>query len=170
MRRPRFPLRLLVDKDVPTLAGATQLGARVVARRGHSLVFLSASEIWAFEAAGAKTFIHGADGRFELNLGLAEIESTFCRPLLRVHRNWLVDAAQVRALDPGLGHGGGDWEAGQTATLFVGIGLGESGAGIRVPIGRDYSRSVRDALLAGGVGLRAVRLATAPDACEESAS
>src|SRR5216683_2125515 len=62
---------------------------RVVARRKRNLIFLDPREIWAFEAADRLTFVHSRQGRFDIDLTLATIESSFGRALTRIHRNWL---------------------------------------------------------------------------------
>jgi DNA-binding LytR/AlgR family response regulator len=106
-------------------------------------VFLEPREIWAFQAAGRLTFVHSAHGKFDLDLSLIELEASFCRPLTRVHRNWLVDLAQVRAFE----------REGGAARLFVGSGMDE-GRGVRVPVSRDLAHGVRERLLADATGLR----------------
>ncbi len=160
MPRPRIPLRLLVGDAPPALPGATQLdpgprsrpsGERVVARRGDSLVFLEASEIWAFQGTGDRTVVHCPHGKLELQVGLDEIEQTFCRPLVRVHADWLVDLSRVRALERDSG----------PPTLFVGESLAGD-AGVRVPIGRDRLQAVQDALISGSTGLRTMRRGVGP--------
>ena len=114
---------------------------RVVARRKRSLVFLDPAEIWAFEASDRLSFVHSRRGRFDIDLSLAAIESSFGRSLMRVHRNWLVNLDFVRELDR---------EDGETA-LFVGASLND---GVRVPVSRDHAQPLRAALLANATGLR----------------
>jgi DNA-binding LytR/AlgR family response regulator len=109
---------------------------RIVARRKKSLVFLSPAEVWAFEASERLTFVHTPHGRFDVDLSLAVIESSFGRALLRVHRNWLVNEGHVRELSLD----GGE------RTLFVGASL-EDASGVRVPVARERAGAVRERLV-----------------------
>jgi two-component system, LytTR family, response regulator LytT len=88
--------------------------------------------------------VHSVSGKYDIDSELTEIERSFCRPLLRVHASWLVNAELVRRLER---------TAGQT-TLFVGGGAGEDARGVHVPVAREQAQAVRDALLAGSTGLR----------------
>ena len=117
---------------------------RVVARRKRSLVFLDPADIWAFEASERLTYVHSRLGKFDIDLSLATIETSFGRSLMRVHRNWLVNLDFVRELDRGDGE----------TTLFVGASLGDESQGIRVPVSRDRAQPLRTALLANATGLR----------------
>src|SRR6267143_5237699 len=117
---------------------------RVVARRKRNLVFLEPAEIWAFEASERLSFVHSRQGRFDIDLSLAAIETSFGRSLIRVHRNWLVNLDFARELER---------EEGET-TLFIGTSLGNESQGIRVPVSRDRAQPVRAALLANATGLR----------------
>jgi DNA-binding LytR/AlgR family response regulator len=63
---------------------------------------------------------------------------------VRVHRNWLINLAQVRELER---------ESGET-TLFVGLGIAETGEGIHVPVSRERAQTLRELLLASATGLR----------------
>src|SRR5437868_13332388 len=118
--------------------------SRVVARRNKSLVFLDPREIWAFEAADRLTFVHSAEGKFDIDLSLAAIEASFGRALFRVHRNWLVNLAYVKELDRDIGG----------ATVMVGNDLGSEGGGIRAPVSQDRAKALRDVLLENATGLR----------------
>ena len=117
---------------------------RVVARRKRNLVFLDPADIWAFEASDRLSFVHSRLGKFDIDLSLAAIESSFGRSLMRVHRNWLVNLAFARELD----------REGSETTLFVGASVGDESNGIRVPVSRDRSHPLRDALLENATGLR----------------
>lgn len=117
---------------------------RVVARRKRTLVFLESAEIWAFEAADRLTFVHSVHGKFDVDLSLSAIEGLFGRTFVRVHRNWLINLAQVRELER---------ESGET-TLFVGLGIAEKGEGIHVPVSRDRAQTLRELLLASATGVR----------------
>jgi DNA-binding LytR/AlgR family response regulator len=117
---------------------------RVVARRKRSLVFLDPADIWAFEASDRLSFVHSRLGKFDIDLSLAAIESSFGRSLMRVHRNWLVNLDFVRELER---------QDGETA-LFVGASLGDESQRIRVPVSRDHAQPVRTALLANATGIR----------------
>jgi DNA-binding LytR/AlgR family response regulator len=119
----------------------------VVARRKKSLVFLDPEEIWAFEASDRLTFVHSAEGRFDIDLSLSAIETSFGRALFRVHRNWLVNLAYVKELERVSGG----------ATLTVGSELGREGRSIRAPVSQDRAKAVRDVLLKNATGLRRPR-------------
>ena len=79
-----------------------------------------------------------------MDASLVEIEGSFCHPLTRVHRNWLVNPSRVRSLE----------RADDGTTLFVGGRLGDEASGIHVPVARDLALGVRAALLANATGLR----------------
>ena len=117
---------------------------RVVARRKRSLVFLDPADIWAFEASDRLSYVHSRLGKFDIDLSLAAIETSFGRSLMRVHRNWLVNLDFVRELERGDGE----------TTLFVGTALGDETQGVRVPVSRDHAQPLRSALLANATGLR----------------
>jgi len=133
---PLFPVHPV--REVP----APRAPARIVARRGRALVFLVPAEIWAFEAQQRLTFVHTRYRKLDFDLSLVEVESTYERPLLRVHRNWLVDAAHVRSLTG----------AGRGMMLFV--GERDESAGIHVPVAGGRAPGVRAMLLGNAVGLR----------------
>jgi DNA-binding LytR/AlgR family response regulator len=118
--------------------------SRIVARRKKNLVFLEASEIWAFEAADRLTFVHTAHGKFDLDLSLTAIEVSLGRSLTRVHRNWLVNAAFIRELV----------RDGPETSVFVGPSLASEGKGLHVPVSRDRAQAVKEMLLANSTGLR----------------
>ena len=137
-----------VEQCVRRIAGRRETrrsGAlRVVARRKRSLVFLDPADIWAFEASDRLSFVHSRLGKFDIDLSLAAIETSFGRSLMRVHRNWLVNLDFARELERGDGE----------TTLFVGASLGDENQGVRVPVSRDRAQSLRTALLANATGLR----------------
>jgi DNA-binding LytR/AlgR family response regulator len=133
-------LRRLVERRVHRAKGPR----RVVARRKKSLVFLDPASIWAFEAADRLTFVHAPDGRFDIDLSLTAIESSFGSALFRVHRNWLINLAYVRELERDIGG----------ATVMVGSDLAPEGHGIQVPVSQDRSKALRDVLLENATGLR----------------
>jgi DNA-binding LytR/AlgR family response regulator len=72
------------------------------------------------------------------------IELSFGRTFLRIHRNWLVNAAYIKELE----------REGRETRIFVGTGIGPERQGVRVPVGRDRAQFVRDMLLAGATGVR----------------
>jgi two-component system response regulator LytT len=72
---------------------------RVVARSKKGLVLFARDEVWAFEAAERLMFVHTARGRFDVDLSLAAIEVSLGSEFLRVHRQWLVHTAHVRAIE-----------------------------------------------------------------------
>lgn len=125
------------------LASGT-MPARIAARRQRSIVFLELGEVWACEASERLTYVHSARGRFDLDLSLATIGSSFGRTLIRVHRNWLVNTSRVLELER---------EAGDIA-LFVGAITGGERAGVRVPVAKERAGEIRDLLLAGACGIR----------------
>jgi DNA-binding LytR/AlgR family response regulator len=117
---------------------------RVVARRKKSLVFLDPADIWAFEAAERLSFVHSRLGRFDIDLSLAAIETSFGRALIRVHRNWLVNLDFARELE----------REGSETTLLVGDSVDDETHGVRVPVSRDRAQALRNALLENATGLR----------------
>jgi two-component system response regulator LytT len=117
---------------------------RIVARRKRSLVFLQPHEIWAFEAADRLTFVHTTHGLFDIDLSLAAVEASFGRAFVRVHRNWLVNAAHIKELE----------RDGHETKLFVGASIADAGRGVRVPVARERAAAVRDMLLMNATGLR----------------
>jgi DNA-binding LytR/AlgR family response regulator len=118
--------------------------ARIVARRGKTLVFLDDAEVWAFEAADRLTSVHTLHGTFDVDLTLAIIEASFGRRYMRVHRNWLVNAAYIKELD----------RDGRETRIFVGSGVGPDQRGVRVPVSRDRAQAVRQILLSDAAGVR----------------
>lgn len=114
---------------------------RVVARSKKGLVLFARDEVWAFEAANRLMFVHTARGRFDIDLSLAAIEASLGSAFLRVHRQWLVHTAHVRAIEN---------EDGDTVVV---VG-GEPPDDIRVPVARERKGAVRDLLLHGATGLR----------------
>ncbi len=114
---------------------------RIVARSKKGLVFLARDEVWAFEASDRLMFVHTARGRFDIDLSLATIEASLGSEFLRVHRQWLVRTACIRAIE----------NEDKESTLVVGSGLA---CEIRVPVARDRRGEVRDLLLHGTTGLR----------------
>jgi two-component system response regulator LytT len=120
-----------VRSRVPPRSPATPI--RVVARRKRALVFLRLDEVWAFEAADRLASVHSTRGRHDVDLSLAAIEASFGAALVRVHRNWLVNAAHIRELEGG--------------ELLVGDDL-------RVPVARERATAVRELLLERTAGVR----------------
>ena len=90
-------------------------------------MFLEPQEIWAFEAADRLTFVHTLHGTFDIDLSLAAVEASFGRAFVRVHRNWLVNAAHIKELE----------RDGHETKLFVGDGVADAGKGVRVPVARE---------------------------------
>jgi hypothetical protein len=149
----RTPSLRLVDADASPVVGAppatVQADFRIAARSsGKHLVFLSSSEVWAFEARERLVFVHASQGTFDIDLPLGEVESL--GPwLLRVHRNWLVSVARVRELHCGQG----------AMHLFAGAALSDGNAdrrGVEVPVARDRMKQVRRRLLADTFGVSSV--------------
>lgn len=131
-----------IDRLTPRLterARDASAPARIVARKGRSLVFLDPSEVWAFEAADRLTCVHSSRGKFDVDLSLATIESSLGRSFARVHRNWLVNASHIKQLD----------RDGSETSLVVG-----TDAAITVPVARERSQGVRDMLLSNSMGVR----------------
>ena len=117
---------------------------RIVARRDKSLVFFQLGEVWAFEAAARLTSVHTPHGVFDLDLSLTAIEASFGRGLVRVHRNWLVNASHVKQLE----------RDGTETRIFVGEGLPPEGCGVRVPVARERAQQIRELLLENATGVR----------------
>ena len=70
--------------------------------------------------------------------------ASIARAFVRVHRNWLVNAAHIKELE----------RDGHETRLFVGAGVGEAAQGVRVPVARERATAVREMLLANVTGLR----------------
>jgi DNA-binding LytR/AlgR family response regulator len=117
---------------------------RIVARRGKTLVFLEPREVWAFEALDRLTRVHTPHGTFDVDLTLSVIESSIGRALMRVHRNWLVNAACIKEL----------YRDGRDTKIFVGVGIGTQRTGVEVAVSRQRAQAVRDMLLANATGVR----------------
>lgn len=114
---------------------------RIVGRRRRDLIFIDTKEVLAFEAANRLTFVHCTNGRFDIDASLRELEAVFQPSLLRTHRNWLVHSIHVRELR----------RCAEECVLLV----AEGGLrGVEVPVAVAYQRAVREALLAGTIGLR----------------
>jgi len=114
---------------------------RIVARSKKGLVLFARDEVWAFEAAERLMFVHTARGRFDVDLSLAAIEVSLGSEFLRVHRQWLVHTAHVRAIES------------QDGETVVVVG-DEPPAEVRIPVARDRKAAVLDLLLHGATGLR----------------
>ena len=115
---------------------------RIVARRNKGIVFLLLNEVWAFEASGRLTFVHTTHGRFDIDLSLAALETSYGERLMRVHRNWLVNIEHVKAMER---------EDGDTEVF---VGTSPEGQGVRVPVARERAKAVKDLLLSGAMGIR----------------
>jgi DNA-binding LytR/AlgR family response regulator len=134
----------LLARRVPSEAPV--LPPRIAARRGRSIVFLGFEEVWACEAAERLTYVHSAQGRFDMDLTLSAILASFGSSLLRVHRNWLINPARVLELER---------ETGGT-NVFVGQTHAGAPASLRIPVSKDRAVAVREALLVGARGIRVV--------------
>ena len=134
--------RLVARRQPPDHATAIPL--RIAARRQRAIVFLELDDVWACEASERLTYVHSARGRYDLDLTLSAIGASFGRTLLRVHRNWLVNAARVLELER---------EAGDM-NLLVGSALGASPPGVRVPVAKERAAEVRERLLSTARGVR----------------
>ena len=105
--RPLGTLPLLERSSSPTSeqppafrAGRRTCTPRIAARRKKSLVFLDLTEVWAFESDARLTFVYSAAGKFDIDVSLAEIESSPVGHLfVRVQRSWLANLAFVKQLD-----------------------------------------------------------------------
>jgi two-component system, LytTR family, response regulator LytT len=117
---------------------------RIVARRKRSLVFLEASDVWAFESQDRLVVVHSAHGTFDIDLSLAAVELSFGKQFLRVHRNWLVSTFHIRELER---------DSGET-TLIVGAGYQDREKAVRVPVARERTQIVKEQLTAGSPGIR----------------
>lgn len=100
-------------------------------------MFLDSDHVWAFQAADRLTYVHHPDGTFCVDLSLNALEAILDHQGLRVHRNWLVLTAHVRA-----------WaQSDGDSMLTVGVDL-------QVPVARDRTKEVRQRLLGNTIGLR----------------
>jgi DNA-binding LytR/AlgR family response regulator len=132
-------LRAPAAAPAPALASPAAAAAsepRLVARTASGLVLMAIDGVLAFEAAERLTYVHHADGRFLVDPSLAALEQQLGRRLLRCHRNWLVAPRHVRRLDRRAGE----------LVLVIGDAL-------VVPVARDRAAEVRQALVAGTIGL-----------------
>lgn len=86
--------------------------------------------------------MHAAAGSFDVDLSLASVSLMLGDGFIRVHRQWLVQIKHIRSLERRNGE----------QHLFVGEAVG--GRGLWVPVARDRSVEVRQALLESSVGLR----------------
>lgn len=114
---------------------------RLVGRSRTGLVFFDPDDVWAFGADARLVTMHAAAGSFDVDLSLASISLVLGSRFLRVHRQWLVQIQHTRALDRRDGE----------QCLFVGEAVG--GRGLWVPVARDRSAEVRQALLESSMGL-----------------
>jgi two-component system, LytTR family, response regulator LytT len=114
---------------------------RVVGRRRRDLIFIDTKEVLAFEAANRLNFVHCTTGRFDLDISLREVEAALEPSLLRTHRNWLVHSINVRELR----------RCSDEYVLLVARGASRE---IEVPVANTHQRAVREALLAGTIGVR----------------
>jgi hypothetical protein len=108
------------------------------------LVFLDLKEVWAFETTDRSTFVHSTQGKFDLDLSLASVESSLGRAFMRVHRSWLVNLAHVKELE----------RVDDDTKLFVGAGVAEGGMGLHVPVARERAAAIRERLFMNATGLR----------------
>jgi DNA-binding LytR/AlgR family response regulator len=129
--------RCLAKLPAPT----TPAPPRIVGRRKRALVFVPLDEVWAFEAAERLAYVHTLRGTLDIDLSLSAIEASFGRSLVRVHRNWLVNAAHVRELEG----------TGSDTELLVGS---SDESAIRVPVARERAAAVRETLLGTATGIR----------------
>jgi DNA-binding LytR/AlgR family response regulator len=110
---------------------------RLMARTASSLVFLPFEGILAFEAENRLTFVHHVEGRYLADLSLNAFEQQLPQNMIRTHRNWLVALDQVRKLS----------RVDSELVLVINETL-------TIPISRDRSASVRDALVSRSLGTR----------------
>ncbi|MEM9073280.1 MAG: LytTR family DNA-binding domain-containing protein [Myxococcota bacterium] len=110
--------------------------ARLVARDGNALRFLDIAGAYAFEARERLTFVHHREGTFVVDPSLAKLSAALGPDFLRVHRNWLVAPAHVEAL-----------------LRQEGAAILQLAGGTEVPVSRERTREVRQALLRETVGL-----------------
>ena len=136
--RVRTALGRLVAATTRSAPPRSTVPTRIAARHGRAVVFIERDEAFAFEAEGRLCFVHTAQGRLDVDLSLTSLEAVLGPTYLRVHRNWLVSAADVRAMER---------ESGDLV-LLVGP------AQLRVQVARDRAATVRDRLLASAIGLR----------------
>jgi two-component system, LytTR family, response regulator LytT len=117
---------------------------RIVARRGKNIVFLRLDEVWALEVKDRMTVVHAASGTFDVDLSLISIEASLGKPMMRVHRNWLINTAHIKELH----------RRGNDSYILLGAGAGADPPGLVVPVARERAQEIRDALLADTTGLR----------------
>jgi two-component system, LytTR family, response regulator LytT len=137
----RLAAKRVPDEAAPASSAAPQ---RIVARKKRSLIFLEASDVWAFESQDRLVVVHSAHGTFDIDLSLAAVELSFGKQFLRVHRNWLVSTDHIRELER---------DSGET-TLIVGAGYQDGEKSVRVPVARERTQIVKEQLTAGSPGIR----------------
>lgn len=109
---------------------------RLLARTASGLMLMTIDGARAFEAADRLTYVHHDDGRFLIDPSLASLEQQLGARVLRCHRNWLVAPSHVKRLERRSGE----------LVLVVGDAL-------VVPVARDRAADVRQALVAGTIGI-----------------
>jgi DNA-binding LytR/AlgR family response regulator len=134
-------VRRLSARRPPPAHQEDALPLRIAARRQRVVVFLDLEEVWACEAADRLTYVHSARGRFDLDITLSAIGASFGRTLVRVHRNWLINAARVVELERDVSE----------MTLLVGA---PDQNAVRVPVAKERAVAVRDMLMERTRGLR----------------
>jgi DNA-binding LytR/AlgR family response regulator len=118
------------------LAAAPAPAPRLLARTASGLMLMPIEGARAFEAADRLTYVHHDDGRFLIDPSLASLEQQLAGRVLRCHRNWLVAPAHVKRLERRSGE----------LVLVVGDTL-------VIPVARDRAADVRQALVAGTIGI-----------------
>jgi DNA-binding LytR/AlgR family response regulator len=119
-------------------------GHRVAGRTSKGFVLLEVTDVWAFEAKGRVCVVHSARGALGVDPSLVELASLLGPSFLRVHRNWLVNAANVRELLSRRG----------MYSLRVGLRVGDEDTCVTVPIARGRIALTKRRLLTGAVGIR----------------
>ena len=128
---------------MPERASA-RAAAWVAARHGGKILLLPVGEVWAFESDTRRSYVHSAQGRFEVDLSLREITSSpIGKGFLRVHRSWLASIYWIREMALRRG----------ACCLFLGGLSGEEHV-LCAPVSRSSAKQVRKLLLDGTVGVR----------------
>jgi len=116
---------------------------RVIARARRGLLVLDVDEVWAFEARNCVCLVHCHAGQFHIDLSLAEIESTMGSTFARVHRSGLANFRRIR-----------EFTLGASPHVWVGNGARIGDQGVRVPVSREQTSSLRERLLEHSIGPR----------------
>ena len=114
---------------------------RVIARARRGLVVLAVDEVWAFEARNGVCLVHCHAGQCHIDLSLAK--STMGSTFAHIHAAGLRISGKC-----------GNSHSGPVRTYGSGDGARMREQGVRVPMSREQTSSLRERLLEHSIGLR----------------